>query len=86
MTLHDAIYAPCAIYQKKKQFKPTVEDNQRRRQKLNEENVMILDFDEIDEIEEKQNVLHPKPTKMANRIKMPKPKKTLWDRFISLFK
>jgi hypothetical protein len=52
---------------------------------------MILDFDEIDEYERVDKavkaLLHSKPTKkMPNKIKMPKPKKTLWDRFISLFR
>lgn len=99
MNLHDAIYEPkvkCQV--RKKEFKPTPEDNTRRRQLLNEQNVMILDFDEIEELERRQQqeitvkqdikpILHHKPNpKMPNKIKMPKPKKTLWDRFISLFK
>lgn len=86
MNVHDAIYKPAAKRRERWEYKPTVEDNARRRHKLNEENVMILDFDEIDELEKKQNNLPSKPTKMPNKIKMPKPKKTLWNRFISLFK
>lgn len=88
MSLHDAIYYPRVEYQvRHRELKPTVEDNVRRRQKLNEENVMILDFDEIDGIERKQNPLSNNPTHtMPNKIKIPKPKKTWWSRFISLFK
>ena len=57
MNLHDAIYTPCTpSYHKREEYKATVEDNTRRRQKLNEENVMILDFDEIDELEQKQKI------------------------------
>ena len=54
MNLHDAIYMPrveCQV--RKKDFKPTPEDNTRRRQLLNEQNIMILDFDEIEELERK---------------------------------
>ena len=81
MTLHDAIYEPRVEHQvREMKFTPTVEDNTRRRLKLNEENVQILDFDEIEKLEKKQ-----KPTK-TNKIQMPKPKPTLWDRFISLFR
>ena len=88
MSLHDAIYYPRVEYQvRHRELKPTVEDNVRRRQKLNEENVMILDFDEIDEIERKQNHLSNNPTHtMPNKIKMPKPKKSLRIRILELFK
>ena len=98
MNVHDAIYEPkvkCQV--RKKEFKPTPEDNTRRRQLLNEQNVMILDFDEIEELEAKlrekfsedvrpmfENKI-PKPRKQ-NRIQIPKPKQSLLDRFISLFK
>ena len=51
MSLHDAIYKPRAESQVRDNKKtPTIQDNIRRRQVLNEENVMILDFDEIDKI------------------------------------
>ena len=57
MNLHDAIYTPVATaYHKREEYKPTVEDNARRRLKLNDENVQILDFDEIEELENKQKV------------------------------
>ena len=98
MNVHDAIYTPAAKRRDRWEYKATPEDNTRRRQKLNEENVMILDFDEIEELERRQQqeiivkqdikpILHHKPNpKMPNKIKMPKPKKTLWDRFLSFFK
>jgi len=98
MNVHDAIYTPAVKRNRRWEYKWTPEDNTRRRQKLNEENVMILDFDEIEELERKQNIeitveqdikpiLSPKPTEeMPNKIKMPKPKRTWWDRFISLFR
>jgi hypothetical protein len=58
--------------------KTPIEDNIRRTQKLKDENVQILDFDEIDKIEKRK--------KNKNRIQMPKPKQSLWSRFISLFR
>lgn len=75
MNLHDAIYSPRVEYQvRDKKLTPTIQDNIRRRQKLNDENVMILDFDEMEKLE-----ILPKTKK--------KPKKTtLLSRFISLFK
>lgn len=80
-SLHDAIYKPRAeSHVRNNKRTPTIQDNIRRRQMLNEENVMILDFDEMEKLE----ILPPKPKKMA-RYNM-KPKKSLWKRFISLFK
>ena len=73
MNLHDAIYRPRVESQVRDRKKePTAEDNIRRREMLNEENVMILDFDEIEKLE---NIKPPK-------IKIPKPKKNLLQRFI----
>ena len=81
MNLHDAIYKPRAEHQVRDRKKtPTIQDAIRRRQMLNEENVMILDFDEM----ERAEILPPKPKKMA-RYNM-KPKKTLLQKFISYFK
>ena len=82
MNLHDAIYYPKANYKKRRKYEPTSEDNYRRRQKLNEENVMILDFDEMEKLE----ILPPKPNPMAKNKYNMKPKKSLWIRFLSLFK
>ena len=93
MNVHDAIYTPAAKRRDRWEYKATPEDNTRRRQKLNEENVMILDFDEIDELERKQQPLEitvkqeVKPiVRKQNRIQIPKPKQSLLDRFISLFR
>jgi hypothetical protein len=73
MNLHDAIYRPRVESQvRKKKTTTSVEANIRRREKLNDENVMILDFDEIEKLE---NLNPPK-------IKIPKPKKNLLQRFI----
>ena len=77
MNLHDAIYSPRVEYQvRDKKLIPTIEDNIRRRQKLNEENIQILDFDEMEKLE-----ILPKRINMK-----PKKKTTLLSRFISLFK
>ena len=82
MNLHDAIYKPRADqYVRDNKKTPTIQDAIRRRQVLNEENVMILDFDEM----ERAEILPPKPKKMARYNMKPK-KKNLWKRFISLFK
>ena len=93
MNVHDAIYTPAAKKTRRWEYKSTPEDNTRRRQKLNEENVMILDFDEIDELERKQQPVEitvkqeVKPiVRKQNRIQIPKPKQSLLDRFISLFR
>lgn len=81
MNLHDAIYYPRVEYQvRDKKLTPTIQDNIRRMQVLNDENVMILDFDEMEKLE----ILPPKKKKMA-RYNM-KPKKTLLQKFISYFK
>lgn len=81
MNLHDAIYMPRVEYQvrDKKQY-PTIQDSIRRRQMLNEENVMILDFEQIDKV-----LFNKRQYKMAKYNMKPK-KKNLWKRFISLFK
>lgn len=93
MNVHDAIYTPAAKRRDRWEYKATPEDNARRRQKLNEENVMILDFDEIDELERKQQPVEitvkqeVKPiVRKQNRIQIPKPKQSLLHRFISLFR
>ena len=95
MNVHDAIYTPAAKRRDRWEYKATPEDNARRRQKLNEENVMILDFDEIDELEQKQKIepywesivdIIERRKKNKNRIQIPKPKQSLLDRFISLFR
>ena len=82
MNLHDAIYKPRADqYVRDNKKTPTIQDAIRRRQVLNDENVMILDFDEM----EKAEILPPKKKPMARYNMKPK-KKNLWKRFISLFK
>ena len=81
MNLHDAIYYPRVEYQvRDKKLTPTIQDNIRRRQKLNEENIQILDFEQIDKV-----LFNKRQHKMARYNMKPK-KKNLWKRFISLFK
>ena len=85
MNVHDAIYTPAAKRRDRWEYKATPEDNTRRRQKLNEENVMILDFDEIDELEQKYAKKQTKQTK-TEKTEEVRPKQSLLDRFLSLFK
>ena len=81
MNLHDAIYKPRAEHQVRDRKKtPTIQDNIRRRQVLNDENVMIQDFDEM------EKYLTPNQKEEMARYNMKPKKKNLWKRFISLFK
>ena len=81
MNLHDAIYYPRANYPTKRKSTKTIDDDFRRRQVLNDENVMIIDFDEMEKLE----ILPPKQKPMAKYNMKPK-KKSIRARFISLFK
>ena len=81
MNLHDAILSPRVEYQvRDKKLTPTIQDNIRRRQVLNEENIQILDFEQIDKV-----LFKKRDYKMA-RYNMKPPKKTLLQKFISYFK
>ena len=52
MTLRDAIYTPCALYQRRtRKSKTPIQDNIRRRATLMEENIQIADLDELWKIE-----------------------------------
>ena len=73
MNLHDAIYTPRVEYQVRYTDKTPIQDSIRRRQINNEENIQILDLDNLMKVEKR--TCTPQ-----------KPKKTLWKRFISLFK
>lgn len=95
MNLHDAIYTPRAKEVKTWESKTPVEDNIRRTQKLKEQNIQVLDFDEIDELEQKQKIepywesivdIIERRKKNTNRIQIPKPKQSLLHRFLSLFR
>lgn len=79
MTLRDAIYSPCAVYQRRHQkSKHPISDNIRRRATLREENIQIIDLDEMIAIQRaKQELLQEHPTQ---------PKPRFRDRFISFFK
>ena len=80
-SLHDAIYKPRAeSHVRNNKRTPTIQDNIRRRQVLNDENVMILDFDEM------EKYLTPNQKEEMARYNMKPKKKNLWKRFISLFK
>lgn len=78
MNLHDAIHTPRVEYQVRDTNKTPIQDAIRRRQINKEENIQILDLRELERIENKYS--------KKNRIQIPKPKRTLWDRFISLFR
>lgn len=75
MNLHDAIYMPRVEYQVKHRFydRNLIQDAVRRKQINKEENIQILDLDHLRKLE-------------MNKIKMPKPKKSLRVRFLELFK
>ena len=71
MNLHDAIYMPRVEYQVRYTDKTPIQDAVRRRQINKEENIQILDLDHLVEM---------------NQIKMPKPRKTLFQRIIEWIK
>jgi hypothetical protein len=73
MNLHDAIYKPRVEYQVRATNKTPIQDAVRRKQTLKEENIMAADFYHLKKVEKRTWT-------------PPKPKKTLWKRFISLFK
>lgn len=83
MNLHDAIYTPRSKEAKPRKSKTPIQDHQRRMAKLKENNVQILTFEEMEKVEKK--VFNPKDKPMPKYNMKPK-KKTLRDRFISLFK
>lgn len=67
MSLYDAIYKPRVEYQVRDTNKTPIQDAIRRRQINKEENIQILDLDNLRKLE-------------MNQIKMPKPRKTLFQR------
>jgi hypothetical protein len=73
MNLHDAIYTPRAEYQVRYANKTPIQDAIRRRRINKEENIQILDLDHLRKLE-------------MNTIKMPKPRKTLFQRIIEWIK
>lgn len=75
MNLHDAIYTPRRVGNYDRQPKTPIQDSIRRVAKLKEQNVQLLDFDEIEKLEN---------TNLSPTLKQPKP--TLKDRFISFLK
>ena len=80
LNLHDAIYKPRVDFQVRDANKTPIQDAVRRRQINKEENIQILDFEAI------EKVLFTKRTPMVNTIKMPKPRKTLFQRIIEWIK
>ena len=81
-TLHDAIYMPRCEYNVREYPRQPIQDWIRRAKVLKDENVLILTFEEIEKVENKHH-LTPKTIPMA-KYNM-KPKKTLLQKFISLF-
>lgn len=88
MTLRDAIYSPCAVYQRRiNKSKHPIADNIRRRETLREENIQIIDIDELWKIEAMKNNIRFVPCdKHWNPLPPKQPKPTLKDRFISFLK
>ena len=84
MTLRDAIYTPCTVYQRRtRRSKTPIQDNIRRRATLREENVHIPSLDDMVAIEDKRYI---RCDKHFNPIQPKQPQPTLRDRFISFFK
>ena len=83
MNLHDAIYTPRAEYQVKHRFydRNPIQDSIRRKQINKSENIQILDLDHLRKLEMKEL-----KTKWKNKVVFYKPKQTLRDRFLSLFR
>ena len=81
MNLHDAIYTPRVERQVRDTNKTPIQDRIRRRQINKEENIQILDLDNLTKLEMKEL-----KTKWKNKVVFYKPKQTLRDRFLSLFK
>ena len=80
MDLHDAVYTPRAEYNvRDKTPKHPIQDEIRRRQINKEENIQVLDFHEVKKVEQRLQ------KGKKNKIQIPKPKKSLLDRFILLF-
>ena len=80
MTLRDAIYTPCALYQRRtRKSKTPIQDKIRRTQTLQDENVHVISLDDM-------IVLEKQKEELANYFFPSKPKPTLRDRFISFFK
>ena len=79
MNLHDAIYTPRVESQVRDTNKTPIQDAVRRKQINKEENIQILDLDHLVEMKELK-------TKWKNKVVFCKPKQTLRDRFLSLFK
>lgn len=84
MNLHDAIYTPRAFEVKPRKSKTPIQDHQRRIEKLKENNVQILDFEEMKKVEQKY--LPRKQKKMPRYNMKPNRLKNLRFRFISFFK
>ena len=86
MNLHDAIYTPRVEHQvRDRKIPTTIEDSVRRRQINKEENIQILELNELMKVEQKYA---KKPTKQTKTEKTEtiRPKQSLLDRFISLFR
>ena len=78
MTLKEAIYTPCATsFRRVHLSKTPIQDQIRRKAKLKEENIQILDFEEMKKHEIELPPLHEHHHK---------PRPSLKDRFISFFK
>ena len=89
MSLCEAIERPRVEYQVRDQSSKTpIQDNIRRSQTLKSERVNILDLDDLIKIEsESPRITIEDIRKVKERRTMiPKPKQSIWRRFIRLFK
>lgn len=87
MELKDAIEYPRVESQVRHRMynRTPIQDNIRRLQTLKENNVKILDLDELERIEHKNAKKQTKQTKTEKTEEI-RPKQSLLDRFISLFR
>ena len=83
MELKDAIEYPRVDSQVRHRMynRTPIQDNIRRTQTLKENNIQILDLDDLIKLEMKEL-----KTKWKNKVVFCKPKKSLWNRFLDLFR
>jgi len=97
MNLHDAIYSPRVEYNVRHRKDTPIQDEVRRRQINKEQNIPVLDFQQIKLLEHRYyHHMYPRsysgsfPSATADgtnfKPMIQPPKKSLWKRFISLFK
>lgn len=85
MNLHDAIYTPRVEYNVRDHTpKAPIQDSIRRRATMKAENIQVIDLDELWKLQEEK--MQEVKQQRKPRVKMPKPKRTLLEKFIWLFR